>query len=561
MEGNRNRLAEDFYIVKNGEPTSTIVVHCGAPEKIQAAAKDLQDIIFKMSGVTLPIVDDAFRVPGNKILIGYTWLDTDKFPEDKGEWCLLRHKGDKLIVAGNDSKHYIGTQFAVTMLLERLGCGWFGPEELWQVIPKKDTIKVGFLDVIHKPQFSNRNNRLLEKVPEVGKRWYLGGDRSLVEHAYSILFPREKYFEEHPDWYCMHNGVRDPYYNRSPHVDSWQMCYSNPEVAEVTAQKVIEFLDANPEHSTFSLSANDGMYEGFCECEECKKLGNPSEVMMEFTNRVARIVGQKYPDKPLYFFVYFPTFDPPSRYIKAEPNAQVMFCKESCMYHPVDKGPDCGYHEDYEFEYRYEKYPRPWRDTLEKWIEMTDMQGFCVWEWYCPAACVTSWENLPWVQGDIATRNQRYWHDRGAHFIYYDQGPNDFYHDTEKSFPLRWPLWYVASKGMWDKDLTGTDILNDACQKLYEAGADIMLSYYLALVDIGRNCHAKNIAWQSAEPYEFYTDEAIVRIDRILSNIESVKDLVSPEAWARMQNQFDLWQLCKKSVEESKTGSSYQPIY
>lgn len=74
----------------------------------------------------------------------------------------------------------------------------------------------------------------------------------------------------------------------------------------------------------------------------------------------------------------------------------------------------------------------------------------------------------PWVQGDVATRNQRFWHDKGATFVFYDQGPNDYYHDTEKSYPLRWPLWYVVSKGMWDKDLTGTDILTDACKKLFD---------------------------------------------------------------------------------------------
>ena len=63
------------------------------------------------------------------------------------------------------------------------------------------------------------------------------------------------------------------------------------------------------------------------------------------------------------------------------------------------------------------------------------LSSFCIWEWYCPAACVTSWEHLPWVQGDVATRNQRFWHDKGATFVFYDQGPNDYYHDTEKSYP------------------------------------------------------------------------------------------------------------------------------
>ena len=192
---------------------------------------------------------------------------------------------------------------------------------------------------------------------------------------------------------------------------------------------------------------------------------------------------------------------------------------------------------------------------------MTGLSSFCIWEWYCPAACVTSWEHLPWVQGDVATRNQRFWHDKGATFVFYDQGPNDYYHDTEKSYPLRWPLWYVVSKGMWDKDLTGTDILTDACKKLFEQAADVMLSYYLALADISRDCHAKNIAWQSAEPYEFYTPAAIERVDRILARAAQLLDEVSGPVRARMENQMALWEACKRQVEASYSGSAYQPIY
>lgn len=564
MEGNRKRLACDFMITEEGKPAASIVVRTGASQKVREAAEDLQAIVRQMSGAELPICDDAFRVEGNKILVGpsgYTRIYDFSFPQIQGEWCMLKRQGDVLLLAGNDEGCYTGTQFAVTMLLERLGCGWFGPDELWQVIPRKESLSVGYLDILHTPQFSNRHNRVLEKNPEVGRRWFLGGDRSLVEHAYSILFPREQYFEEHPDWYCMHGGVRDPYDNRSQHLESWQMCYTNPELVQETADKVIAFFDSHPDYTSYSLAANDGMYEGFCECDECQKWGMPGEVMMEFINRVARRIAEKYPEKTVYFFVYFPTFDPPNRYIQAEPNVQLMFCKESCMYHPVDKGPDCGYHEDYEFEFRYTQYPRPWRQTMEKWIEMTGLQSFCIWEWYCPAACVTSWEHLPWVQGDIATRNQRFWKDHGATFVYYDQGPNQFYHDTEESYPLRWPLWYVAAKGMWDKDLTGTDILNDACKKLYEDAADVMLSYYLTLADIGRECKAKNIAWQSAEPYEFYTPEAIKRVDRVIAQAAAMLDDVSEPVRKRMENQIQLWDRCKEQVEASRSGSVYQPIY
>ena len=84
MEGNRIRLASDFYITRDGTPAASIVVRTGAPDKVMEAARDLQDIIRRMSGAELPICDDAFRVEGNKILLGpsgYTRIHNVVFPE------------------------------------------------------------------------------------------------------------------------------------------------------------------------------------------------------------------------------------------------------------------------------------------------------------------------------------------------------------------------------------------------------------------------------------------------------------------------------------------------
>ncbi len=108
--------------------------------------------------------------------------------------------------------------------------------------------------------------------------------------------------------------------------------------------------------------------------------------------------------------------------------------------------------------------------------------------------------------GDLATRNQRCFKDTlGARYIYYDQGPVESYHDTEASYPLRWPLWYVAAKGMWDSRPTASELLMDACKKLFGPAADLLFSYYSGLADINSNCHAKGIAWHMPEPYELYT--------------------------------------------------------
>ena len=44
MEGNRIRLASDFYITRDGTPAASIVVRTGAPDKVMEAARELQEL-------------------------------------------------------------------------------------------------------------------------------------------------------------------------------------------------------------------------------------------------------------------------------------------------------------------------------------------------------------------------------------------------------------------------------------------------------------------------------------------------------------------------------------
>ncbi len=552
MIGNRVPVYPDLMLTQEGRPRASIVLAKNPTEKAAAAARDLQETIRRMSGALLPFRSDDETVDGPRILVGESRETIEMgivtphgFPEN--ERVILRREGERLALLGNDDSLFTGTQFAVTMLLERLGCGWFGPDELWQVIPEKKTLCVGYLQIDHTPPFDCRRTFVLRTNPELGRRWYLGGCEREIEHAYWKLFPREQYFEQHPEWYCEVNGERNPY------IEWWQMCYSNPEVVQETIRKLDVFFQENPTFRQATLAANDGFFEGFCECEACRRMGTPGETLVQFVNQVAEGLEKKHPDKQLMFFVYFPTYDPPRRKMPVHKNVLLMFCKESCMYHSVDTGPDCGYHLRYAYDFGHAFYALPWLENAKKWLEMTGARNVGIWEWYCPAAALPVWKDLPWVQGNLATRNQRCFHDTlGAQFVYYDQGPVAAYNDTEESYPLRWPLWYVAARGMWDGRPTGSEILMDACRKLYEEAADAMFAYYSCLADINGDCHAKGIAWHMPEPYEFYTPDAIRRVDRTVSMGKALLSDVSETVRKRMENQFGLWEKAKAVVEQSR---------
>ncbi len=550
-------LREDYReleIARDGKVLCGVVIAPDAPEKVTDAAKDFADLLETMCGDRPPVTTTAEPLPEIPVLIGAS-PETEKrgvpamrgYPGQEG-FCLKNDRNTCLILLGNDDGDYYGTAFAVTAFFEKLGCGWFGPQELWQEIPRRETVSVGYLDEVQHPQFISRQNNVLRYFPEVGRRWYLGGERRVAGHAFQLMFPWKTEFEKHPDWYCEINGKRDPM-----GVDWWQFCYSNPELIECFGQKVIEIFDNDPKLTQYSIALNDGWYEGFCECENCRAMGStPSDIAVEFANRIARVVARKYPDRILTFLAYFPTYFPPTHAVTPEPNVEVMFCKECDMFAPVDKGPDNGYHLRYDFESSKNRYPEPWRYNFEKWCALVPYKHRAIWDWYCIAAACPTWKDIPWVQGDVATRNHRYWSDHGISYLYNDQGPLPAFYEDGDSFALRWPLWYVNAKGMWDKDLTGSDMLLDACRKLYGEAADLMFAYYSALADVAKHNTAKTIAWHPPAAFEVYTPESVERIDRILRAVRALLPETSGKVKLRLEAQLALWDKARAIIESKE---------
>lgn len=542
----------EMLLAEHGRCRCTVVIREDACDKIRQAAEDFRELLKAMSGAECRVVtqNEPVEETANLVLIG-----PSRFTEEMGletpagypekERVILRREGNRLALLGNDDGAYTGTQFAVTMLFEKLGCGWYAPDELWQVIPKRETVSVGYLDIDHRPPFISRYNNVLRAHPELGRRWYLGGDRRISGHGFPFLVSREEYFETHPEWFCMIDGERNPF------VDWWQYCYSNEELAQTLADKICEKFEEDPTLIQYSVALNDGWYHGWCECDQCRSMGTPSETAVLFANKLARKIGKRFPNHKLTFLAYFPTYFPPTHKMEAEPNVEIMFCKEADMFLPVDKGPDNGYHQRYYFKQSKNSYPVPWRINFEKWNEMVTFRHKAIWDWYCIAAAMPEWKDVPWVQGDVVTRNNRYWYDHGVEYVYNDQGPLDVFYEDAESFPLRFPLWHVAARSWWDKDLTGSDILMDDCRKLYGGAGDLMFAYYQCLADIAAHNTAFTIAWHPPKPCELYTPEAVARVDVLMDAVRCRIPLEEEKVGKRLRIQAELWEKAKAVIAQS----------
>ena len=539
----------NFVITKDGAAKACIVIPSSPSKKVKTAAEDLQAVLEQITGAKLEIVADNASIPQpNRILVGPT-AQTGQlgisqptgYPSK--ERVILKRQDNNLVLIGNDDAEYKGTQFAVNMFLERLGCGWYGTQALWHVIKEMKTIEIDQLNVDHTPQFSARISNVFFNYEKFSERWYMGGDEKDVGHNIAKLVPRETYYPSHSEWFALVNGRRDPY---SASDTYWQYCYSNKELAKEVAKKLIEIFDQRPNLTNYAIGANDGWEKNWCECSDCTRLGNDTDELLTFANNVAAELKKKYPDKKLTILSYHSIYFPPQSNIKADPMVDDMICSETSMMAPLDlnlKLPT-GYN-----AITHNTYTQSWLDNFKSYIQKASVKTVSIWEWNCIAADKAAWAEIPWVQGNVATRNQKLWKDNGASYIYYDQGPSSTYRENRTSFAVRWPLWYVSSKGMWDGSLTGEDILMDACQKLFGNAANEMFAYYKALADSSELCRSTNtICWVPPEPYEVYTSSRVKIIDAAVNAAKAKMGSVTAVQKERMEAQFQYWNNAKALV-------------
>ncbi len=520
----------DLLLAENGKAKATIV-HPAGDNKAISAAKDLGNYLKKITGATFAVVSEDKNPSGNLILVGNTrkaaamgvgpytgYPDAEKF--------TVKRDGNCLILCGNDDVSYTGTQNAVTYFLEKAGCGWFGTEDLWQIVPEKNMLAVSAVDYTVTPQFTGRISSYIDDG--LLDRWYEGGDHTLFGQRIWIYIPRSTY-DTHPEWFALVDGER----KKGSGISEWQYCYSNQEFTAAYAQKLIEEMGKNPTLTTLPVAVNDGWSDGWCECEECAALGNKADQALTFANRVAEIVTEKYPNVLLSTLAYHDTFLPPSK-TKAHENVEVMFCVETS---PLDDlMADVQIHSGFNSINKI-TYTQSWLSNVKQWIEAADVKHGAIWGWLGIDESRYGWEYVPWVQGIVASRNLEVFKQLGIETVFYD----GFYPKTNVT--LRWPVYHTLLKCMYFGDVTGEEVLYEACQKLYGAAADEMFLYYRHLADAAQaNVDSSGINWVPPSPGSVYW----YNFDKIQDAYDAAKaklDQLTPEQKARVENQLKNWEI------------------
>ena len=309
------------------------------------AANDLRRCLQRMTGAEFAItMSDRFdNDPKPGVYVGqardFTWVPVPKDLQPD-EYLLRSTAGGQLLVIGGGTTGMVHAMYA---LLEKLGCRWYFPGAVWEVIPSKPTIALT-VDERRKPDVDLQRRLAVGHglhSPAIARDYedwtrrnrLPGAMKTFNSHIWPGVSP-ERDFAGHPEWFALVNGKRQ----------TSQPCYAHPEVIARGVAQSLAYFAKNPQATMVSTSAPDG--GGFCECERCRERANvakiypahgpaglygltpqgrevsvPSETIFHYANEVADAVAKNYPGKLVGMIAYSAYSHPPS--FELRPNVYV----------------------------------------------------------------------------------------------------------------------------------------------------------------------------------------------------------------------------------------------
>ncbi len=281
------------------------------------AALALGSYLSRITGAVFP---SEGKLPGIRFRIA-----------DHGQNGFARFlEGQNLIL---ESRNSLTAQYAVYDLLEALaGCRFYtssvefvpSDPDLVLVVEKYafDPI-LGYREVYYR-DYSDPVFAIKRKVSPSGRHENWG----FWCHSFSTLIPSRVYYKDHPEYFALIDGKRDP---------QGQLCLSNPEVLTVLVENLRRYMDESPDCLYWSVSQDD--HDRYCRCPDCQALndadGTPMGSILNFVNQVAAF----FPDKIISTLAYWYSRKAP-KYTRPAENVHIMLCNiDALRGEPLEHDP------------------------------------------------------------------------------------------------------------------------------------------------------------------------------------------------------------------------------
>jgi hypothetical protein len=499
-------------IVKDGKTDWVIVVPKGASATEEFAGQELGRYLEKMSGAQFKIAGQSGD--GKQIVVATfdhamkNGAVPDNLVKPEGEDGYSIVEGSDLIVICGTTPR--GTLHGVYVFLDSLGYRFLAPgfdhyKGTNEVVPKRGTVeadasrltdpsspvmkfrklyveeghshtienlkelvewmpKVGYNTLVVPTDYQGHgkvkwDNWRKELTPELMKR---GITIEVGGHGYQNFLNGSmeggKLFQEHPEWFGEDaKGVR--------RADEQEVfCTSNPAAVKYLIDRFVAYVKDRPEIQIYDFWPPDGAR--WCECEECKKLGTPSDRQAILLGQVKEAVAKVRPDLRLEMIAYS-SYTMPPEHVAVDPSVLVDFCPISQQFdHAID---DSG-----------SKLNAGYANALKAWREKFS-GDISIYSYYRKYA----WDSLPLVLPHYMQHDLQWYARLPVQGVSVYSEPGDWF-----TYELN---HYVLAALAWDPKVDVDEVIRKFAAARYGTAAEVGVKAYAALEDVVRSdCSVPN---------------------------------------------------------------------
>ncbi len=420
--------------------------------RLRESVKDLAMCLEKMSGAKVPIITDASAglaegaVP---IYIGSKAVEVfgpvgKSHPFKQAFRVVVSNKPRDSVGLMGESD--LSTSYAIYELLDRLGCRWFMPSDMGEVIPSMKTIELEEMDFRSAPSTLYRGHGYLDNA---FRRRNRHGGLYLASGDALELYITPEQLKAHPEWRATVDGK--PVENR--------LKWSNPAVGNAIAEAILASQARHSTSPTCSISPCDGL--GFDNSPEDKALdaGDWDEAsgevsitdrLIAFVNPIVKRVNSKYPDLRFGLLSYANYLRPPAR---ENPDPHIVPHLAPITYsraHPMSDDRVPG-----NKELRY---------AIEGWAKIRPEMAYWFYAWFlaepvAPNPMLTKWgHDVPYILGK---GNCQFWQP-----------------ETQANFETSMHALYMGGRLAFNSKLKPVDVFRETNEKFYGNAAREMTAYW-----------------------------------------------------------------------------------
>ncbi len=510
----------------------TILVETDAPAFTQAAARELAQTIYEISGAKPEIAHTTDHLktdsiiwvgPHHQLANRQASLNTSL---TQPEETLIQTVGKDIVILGRDkvaddgTTLEAGTHLAVSSFIEgQLGVRWLWPGNLGTDIPKNREIAIQPVSIRYTPKLHlrrfNMTNFARTYSKQLGKRskaelaghvdhpneWAKEKDRATRQwlnhhrsdapetgsvttalagsmadyrnrHAFGDWYKR--YGANHPEWFAQQpDGTRTPF----PRPEVTKMCVSNPEVAKQWLENAREYFKNNPNATTFEAGENDYGWEGYCVCKDCLAMDNKEAEILE------REIRWKNKSAPSYALTdrYAKFWNTIARELKKEfPDRDVNV--STYAYHVTRPAPTIQLEPNIipafvGLERRFysrnnHEHTLDQRRIWKGWWEAVGQRDMLVWR---PNILHLNL-GLPYIFTQRHAENMRFMAEHGL--------VGATFNSSHSYWAVQGPQLYLIAKLLWDPMADEQKILADYYQRGFGPAAPHIASYFQIFEDL-----------------------------------------------------------------------------